>query len=315
MSAFDASEFRKAISGAGTDSRAWISYGIVDAASGENKSVTFDDELGPMITVTLMPSRTTIYCRVGSQNGGDLETQYSPFIEGDEVLVAMPQGQEDAGCVIIQRLNNGVDKWPATIAGHDIKTNEFEVERGVIPKLIERTSGYVINHGPSSSWFGYVNNGDWCSSTKKSQIFQSEKAMGFVNADGDCGLQMDHSSKLAFAFSGSSRMDIGSSGASMGTPSAGIVCGSAPNGATAPPATGGVVTDELLAALLSAMSTYQEGLEKLLAVAFGACTPLPAAPVPPASLVTTFVGSLGKAYTAAISSATPYASTTVKATP
>lgn len=139
----------------GMDTREWISYGTVEASQqvdGETvESVEFDpDGMGPLVNVRLHPRNVSVRCRVASDVAGNGEGKYHPFVEGDEVIVALPGG-ELIGAVIFGRLNNTVDKFPSeSVAGQDPTKNTFAFERRRAPFLQEHASSYmmrVASHG------------------------------------------------------------------------------------------------------------------------------------------------------------------------
>lgn len=162
---FDAATIAEAIARPGIDPREWISYGTVlpqqtvDAETID--SVEFDDEgMGPLVNVKLHPSGTEVVCRVGGRVAGSGEGEYVPFIEGDEVLVAIPMGDVKAGCVIIARLNNGYDKWPdSSIAGQDPTKNTFSFTRIRTPYIAEYASTYMLRHAKHGAFVLLADSG------------------------------------------------------------------------------------------------------------------------------------------------------------
>lgn len=136
----------EAFSYPGIDPRQWISIGRVDAQTEDDPDpiVTFDEQLGPLVKVTLLPSGVPALCRVGMEFAGDGEGEYSPFVEGDEVLVAIPEGNERSGCVIIKRLSNERTPFPLdSVAGQDPTTNTFAFRRRRTP-TIEENAGPIF---------------------------------------------------------------------------------------------------------------------------------------------------------------------------
>lgn len=133
------------------DTRQWVSIGIVQADDA-GQVVQFREDLGqPLVSVTLQPTLARVYCRVSSQVAGNGEGEWHPFVQGDEVVVVVPQGYEDAGCVIIGRLNNTFDKFPMdSVAGQDPTTNTFGFRRRRTP-YVEESAGPVILRSALSS--------------------------------------------------------------------------------------------------------------------------------------------------------------------
>jgi hypothetical protein len=136
--------------GPGGDSRQWISYGTVDPSTEGQKAVTFDAE-GPLVDVKLHPSGSQVRCRVASWCAGAGEGEYYPFIDHDEVLVAIPEGDERAGCCIIGRLNNSFDEFPETVAGNAVSENNFGFRRMRAPYCIETAQSYCIRNAMKGS--------------------------------------------------------------------------------------------------------------------------------------------------------------------
>jgi hypothetical protein len=119
----------------------WSSIGIVDA-----DEISFEEGLGPLVPVTLQPSQVQVFCRVASPVAGDGEAEYYPFVAGDEVLVAIPGGNERSGtCVIIGRLNNERAPFPmGPVAGQDPTTNSFAFRRTRTPLLTENGGPWTV---------------------------------------------------------------------------------------------------------------------------------------------------------------------------
>ena len=141
----------------GADTRQWISSGIVAADTPGSRSIRFNDENGAalshgvLITVHLYPSDITVSCRVAGQCAGDGEADWMPFIAGDEVIVAIPEGCERSGCVIIGRLNQKQDKFPSMVAGNDVTQNTFGFRRIRVPYILETASGYMVRHAQTGA--------------------------------------------------------------------------------------------------------------------------------------------------------------------
>lgn len=184
-----------AFAGPGQDTRQWVSYGLVDPG---DKSVIFTDEdgnvlpTGPLVIVTLQPSGITVPCRVGGSCAGNQEGEWFPFLPGDEVLVAVPEGDERAGCVIISRLNQDIDKFPLIVAGQDVTKNNFGFKRLRTPYVIETASSFMIRSAITGAGLTidptgncYFNSGDG------HQIVMHASFMKFADASGDNFLQVD----------------------------------------------------------------------------------------------------------------------------
>ena len=137
--ALDARTIGEAFRGPGMDPRQWCSYGIVKPGTKGDEIVVFDEELGyPLVSVVLEPSKVPVRCRVGGRSAGNGEAEWDPYVEGDEVFVGIPEGNERAGCVILARLNNQLDRFPMdSVAGQDPTTNAFAFTRRRTPFLQE----------------------------------------------------------------------------------------------------------------------------------------------------------------------------------
>ena len=134
----------QALKGPNMDTRQWVSYGIVTAGGDAEDIIVFDEEEGvPFVNVMLEPTKVPVFARVGAQIAGNGEGEWFPFVEGDEVLCAVPEGDEKAGVVILCRLNNQIDQFPMdSVAGQDPTTNTFAFQRRRTP-MVNETAGPV----------------------------------------------------------------------------------------------------------------------------------------------------------------------------
>jgi hypothetical protein len=183
----------------GIDPRQWISYGIVEGKSEDDSTaeVTFDDEYGPLVKVVLQPSMTPVVCRVASQIAGNGEGTYHPFIEGDEVLVAIPEGDETSDCCIIGKLNNSFDKFPSSsIAGQDPSKNGIGFMRTRTPYIVEANGPYLIRSAVTGAMIGIDDGGTATILNGDSSGFQiSSDVIGMSNSDGTAMIQLDLTGK------------------------------------------------------------------------------------------------------------------------
>lgn len=150
--AIDISTMR-AMLGIGED--VWISNGVV---AKEGVEFDQDDLKCPLVSVTLQPSGVEVICRVLSSCAGNLEGEWHPFVEGDEVLVAIPAASPRAGCVILGKLNGGVDAFPKKVAGQDVDGNKFAFKRVRTPYLVE-TNGFLVRHATTTAFMSLDNGG------------------------------------------------------------------------------------------------------------------------------------------------------------
>jgi hypothetical protein len=178
----------------GIDPREWCSYGLVEAGE---ESVVFDEDHGPLVVVRLQPSNVSVRCRVGCQTAGDGEGEFSPFVAGDEVLVALPSGDPKGGPVIVCRLNNAVDKAPMeSVAGQDPTTNTFAYKRQRTAFIHEVAGQYLVREATSEAFFsidrkGAITHRDG----SKGALQQTSDMFGYQSGDGLAVLQLDLTSK------------------------------------------------------------------------------------------------------------------------
>lgn len=185
----DMRSFAEGMSYAGIDPRLWISYATVD----DQDSVTFDDDFGPMVGVTLQPSKLPAYCRVGGFAAGNGEAVFHPFVAGDELLVAIPQGDVRAGCVIIAKLNQATDAWPkGSIGGQDPTSNTFGFIRSRAPFVVESASMLMLSQAPTAAFITIDAKGSITLKDGAKDALQLTADMfGFQSADAKFLLQLD----------------------------------------------------------------------------------------------------------------------------
>lgn len=194
MGKLDSATMSHGLAGPGMDTRQWISFGIV-----AKEGIDFDEDeyKQPLVPVTLQPSAVEVNCRVAASIAGNGEGEWAPLIEGDEVIVAIPQGNESAGCVIIGRLNNAVDPFPATVAGTPTKENKFGFRRMRAPFVLESAGGILIRQATTTAFLSLdktggaqMANGDGHFVAVKSDF------LGFGTKDNDFLLQLDLTNKV-----------------------------------------------------------------------------------------------------------------------
>jgi len=199
---FDAATFANAFAGPGMDTRQWVSIGLVAADTPENRAVRFVDDdgvafpEGPLVTVDLQPSGITVVCRVGNGVAGDGEGDWFPFLERDEVLVVLPEGNERAAPVIISRLSNGFDKWPATVAGQDATKNVFGFRRLRTPYIIESASSFMIRSALTGANITIDQTGNLIiASSDAHTLTLNTQFISLATGDGSTFLQIDDDTK------------------------------------------------------------------------------------------------------------------------
>lgn len=186
----------------GMDPRQWLSYGVVDQETETARSTLFDDAegnpitYGPIVNVTLQPSNIPVACRVLGHVAGQEEGEWFPFLPGDEVLVAIPEGNERAGCVIMGRLNNEIDVWPRLVAGQDATSNVFGFRRLRTPYIIETASSYMIRSALTGANLTIDQKGSlFLVSGDGHQIVMGADFVKLGEADGDSFVQIDMETK------------------------------------------------------------------------------------------------------------------------
>lgn len=181
----------------GQDTRQWVSLGIVHHED-PKQVVTFDEEYGqPLVCVQLQPSGHPVHCRISAMVAGNGEGEYHPFVKGDEVVVAIPEGYEAGNPIIIGRLNNAFDRFPMdSVAGQDPTTNVFAFRRRRTP-FIEEFAGPIVLRSAISGAFlaidkvGTVTLRDG----EKNALQLSADMFGYQSADGQSILQMNMTNK------------------------------------------------------------------------------------------------------------------------
>jgi hypothetical protein len=148
----DALSVGEAFAKPGADTREWVSFGTV---STDPEPVIFSEEDGqPYVRVTLHPSLRPVLCRVGMEVAGDGEGEYTPFQSGDEVLVVLPGGREDAGATVIKRMANSIDKFPMqSVAGQDPTKNAFGFSRRRTPFIHEYAGPVTFRSAITGAFF------------------------------------------------------------------------------------------------------------------------------------------------------------------
>lgn len=179
----------------GIDPRQWFSYGVVDDMTDDDPepSVTFDDEYGPLVKVTLHPSMAPVHCRVAGSVAGNGEGEYHPYVAGDEVLVLIPEGNERGDCVIIGRMNNAIDKFPMdSIAGQDPTTNTFGFKRCRTPVVHEYAGPYTMRSALTGALLAFDATGSLTVRDGEGSGFRiGQDLIGLLSSDGKYLLQLD----------------------------------------------------------------------------------------------------------------------------
>ncbi|HOA00808.1 MAG TPA: hypothetical protein PKI27_00720 [Dermatophilaceae bacterium] len=183
----------------GIDPRQWISYGLVEGQTQDDTEpeVVFDEQYGPLVKVMLQPSMVPVYCRTAGSVAGNGEGEFHPYVKGDEVLVAIPEGAETADCCIIGRLNNAIDKFPMdSIAGQDPTTNTFGFRRCRTPVVHEYAGPYTIRSALTGALIGIDSKGAVTLLNGDSSGFQiGSDVIGISTKDGSALIQLNFTDK------------------------------------------------------------------------------------------------------------------------
>jgi len=158
---YDYASQREAAAGPGSDTRQWISNGVVNADQPSAPSVDFTSKEGPLVNVRLHPSDIDVRCRVASFIAGGGQGEWHPFVGGDEVLVALPQGSERGGCIIVGRLNNGVDAAPTNSANIDITKNETTTRVSIPNFAWTISNGWILRSQTTGAQLALDVKGGW----------------------------------------------------------------------------------------------------------------------------------------------------------
>lgn len=106
----------EAMSMPGIDPRGWIEYGIID----DDPDAISVEQGGVFVDVTLQPSGKPVTCRWGGIYAAPGGAVFFPIRRGDEVIVLIPGGDEDSGCVAMPRLHNDIDTFPTEVNGREV---------------------------------------------------------------------------------------------------------------------------------------------------------------------------------------------------
>ncbi len=204
----DVAALAEAMRAPGNDPRQWVSFGLVS-----DEPIDFDPDHGPLVPCILKPSEVEVQCRVSMQVGGNGEGEYYPFVEGDEVLVVVPGGNERGGCVIIGRLPNARTPFPQeSVAGQDPASNAFGFRRTKAPFINEAAGTITMRQAESGAFLTLdqtgtvtIANGD------KSALQLSADALTLQSSDGASILQLDITGGRATLQSGSAVLTLASS--------------------------------------------------------------------------------------------------------
>jgi len=185
----------EAFSYPGIDPRVWVSYAIVETVQAETENpVDFDANDGQVyVDCILKPTNIPCRARTGGMFAGPGEGTYSPYVGGEEVLVAIPEGDAKGGCVILTRLNNGYDGFPqGSVAGKDTDTNTFSMMRTRPALTIESGASIMLRSASLGAMLQLAGTGAVTIRDGAANVLQmGADVFGYQNADGTIAQQID----------------------------------------------------------------------------------------------------------------------------
>lgn len=167
----DIGRFGKAVAQPGIDPRHWVSYGTVCTINANGTPNYFDpaavylDADGCYVDVLLSPTMQHVTARYPGVQGGPRGTVYSPIGPGDEVLVALPEGDLSWPPVIVKvmsgehsRLPMNPDRTPiwqndrVLLHGNDVKVHTVAQGGGGTAQVeVNPDGGVVLNLGTAGA--------------------------------------------------------------------------------------------------------------------------------------------------------------------
>lgn len=213
MPPVDAAALREIVKGPGTDTRTWISIGLVEPG---NAAVEFDRTGGaPLVNVSLQPSKAPVRCRVLSASAGAGEGEWKPFVAGDEVLVALVSGSEKHA-VILGRLHNGRLPFPFdSVGGQDPTTNSFSFVRHRTALVQELAGPIVMRQATTGALLSIDETGVVTLRGGDAAVLQiSPDLFGYQSSDGKHVLQVDVTGERFLLQVGDALLSLGSSSSS-----------------------------------------------------------------------------------------------------
>lgn len=194
-SQMDQRTMAEAFSYPGIDPRSWISMAIVETVQAENENpVEFDADDGQVyVNCILKPSNIPCRARLGGAFAGPGEGFYSPFVGGEEVLLALPEGDVKAGAVVLARLNNGYDGFPqGSVAGKDAESNTFTFMRSRPAITIESGASVMLRSASMGAMLQLAGTGAITLRDGAADVLQiSPDVFGYQNGEGTIVMQID----------------------------------------------------------------------------------------------------------------------------
>lgn len=165
----------------------WVSEATVVDKDG----VAFDEDFGPLVTVTMQPSNVRVQCRTLMQSAGKGEGEWVPFVAGDHVLIALPEGSVRTSPIILGRLSNSLDKFPMTsVAGQDPTKNNFAFKRTRTPWTHEIAGTYTVREATSGAFLSITKEGNiTLRDGTKAALQMSPDAFSYLDGSGKVAIQ------------------------------------------------------------------------------------------------------------------------------
>jgi len=189
----------EAFSYPGIDPRAWVSYAIVETVQAETENpVEFDADDGQIyVNCVLKPSNQPCRARLGGAFSGPGEGFYSPFVGGEEVLLAIPEGDTKTGAVVLARLSNGYDGFPmGSVGGKDADTNTFTMMRSRPAITIESGASVLLRSASMGAMMQLAGTGAVTLRDGAADVLQiSPDVFGYQNGEGTVIQQIDLNAK------------------------------------------------------------------------------------------------------------------------
>ena len=175
----------EALSHPGIDPRIWVSLATVD-----DEEVVWDQDLGALIPITEQPSGVQTYAVLGQSVAGNQEGQGSPFVAGDLLLVANPDGSEKADTVVICRLSSDLNPPPALCGGQDTSKNNISWKRTRAPHFEEYGDRWTVKSAVTDALLSFDATGNITVRDGSGGVLQmSSSSMGYQNSNASCVLQ------------------------------------------------------------------------------------------------------------------------------
>lgn len=199
MGGFDQTSMAQAFSGP-NDTRQWLAYGQVAPDTADTKSVYYQDPdgndlpEGVLVVVKLSMTGISLPCRVLQRHAGSGEGAWSPIGPGDEVLVAIPEGQEAMGGVILGRLSNQYDVFPKNVAGTDMTQNNVVFDRHVCPYIHEVGTSWLTRSAQTNAQIAIDSTGNiFAASGDGHSLSLTASILSLQSADQQAFVQVDPS--------------------------------------------------------------------------------------------------------------------------